>query len=113
MATRRETADYILEQLEPLNVRVHPMFGEFCLYCDEKPVAFICDETFYLEPTTASDGRGFTEAEAYSGSRPYRVLDGDIIEDSDEFRALVKATARVLPAPLPRRSRAGRLGGSR
>lgn len=103
MATRRETAEYILEQLEPLDVRIKSMFGEFCLYCDEKPVAFICDETLFLKPTAASDGLGLPEAPAYPGSKLYRVLDGDVIEDPAALRELIQATAVTLPQPKPKR----------
>jgi DNA transformation protein and related proteins len=107
MATRRETVEYLLEQLEPLNVRARQMFGEFCLYCDEKPVALICDETLFLKPTIASEGRGFKEAQAYPGSKLYRVLDGEVIENSDAFHSLVQATADALPS-RPKRTRTPR-----
>ncbi|MCJ7826972.1 MAG: TfoX/Sxy family protein [Demequinaceae bacterium] len=108
MATRRETIDYLLEQLEPLKVRARAMFGEYCLYCDGKVIALVCDETFFLKPTLASDDRGLREAEAYSGSKPYRVIEGDLIEDSDGLRVLVQATADALPAPKPKRPRTAR-----
>ena len=106
MSTRRETASYVLEQLEPLDVRVRPMFGEFCLYCDEKPVALICDDTVFLKPSAASDGLGLKEAEAYPGSKPYRIVGADMIHGSDAFRELVQATAEALPSPKPRKPRA-------
>lgn len=33
MATRKETVDYILDQLDPLRVRMRAMFGEYAMYC--------------------------------------------------------------------------------
>lgn len=39
MATRKGTSEFVLDQLDPLNVRVRAMFGEYALYCDEKTVA--------------------------------------------------------------------------
>ena len=44
MATRKETAAFILGQLgHPDRFSTKGMFGEFALYADGKPVAFICD----------------------------------------------------------------------
>jgi DNA transformation protein len=111
MATNPETVAYVLEQLEPLNVRARPMFGEFCVWCDEKVVALICDDTVYLKPTSTTDGQGLREANAYPGSRLFRVAGVDLVEDSDAFRALVQATADALPAPRPKKLRAPRISG--
>ncbi len=108
MSTRRETVQYILEQLEPLDVKARAMFGEFCLWCDEKPVALVCDETLFLKPTQASEGRGMDEAEAYRGSRLYRVVGVDLIEDPERLRTLIQATADALPMPKPKRPRTQR-----
>ena len=81
------------------------MFGEYCLWCDEKVVALICNERFFLKPTLVSDGLGLEETEAYPGSKSYRVVPSRIIDDSDGFRSLVKATADALPPPKPKSPR--------
>ena len=50
MATRKDTAAFILEQLGlPDRFSVKPMFGEFALYADGKPVAFICDDQLFVK----------------------------------------------------------------
>lgn len=113
MATKPETVAYVLEQLEPLDVRARPMFGEFCVWCNEKVVALICDDTVYLKPTAASDALGLREVEAYPGSRPFRIVRDNLIEDSDAFRALVQATADALPPPQPKKPRAPHISGGR
>jgi DNA transformation protein len=100
VGTRRETVDYVLEQLEPLSVRARAMFGEYGLYCDEKIVALICDDTVFLKPTTASDGLG--EAPAYPGAKPSRVVPDAVVDDAEAFRSLVAGTAALL-APKPGR----------
>ena len=51
MSTSKETVAFILDQLAPLPVRAKAMFGEYGLYCDEKIVALICDETLFVKPT--------------------------------------------------------------
>ncbi|WP_062518025.1 TfoX/Sxy family protein [Demequina gelatinilytica] len=103
MSTSRATVDHLLEQLEPLPVRARAMFGEHALYCDEKVVALICDDTVFLKPTAASDG--LAEGPPYPGAKPYRIADDAVIADAERFQALVRATADALPPPKPRRAR--------
>ena len=62
MATEKATVDFILDQLAPLPVRARAMFGEYGLYCYEKFVALICDDTLFVKPTAISD-RFFSEAD--------------------------------------------------
>ena len=57
MSTSKETVAFLLAQLEPLDMRARAMFGEYGVYCDEKFVALVCDDTFFLKPTHAADGR--------------------------------------------------------
>lgn len=96
MTTSKQTVAHILEQLEPLDVTSRAMFGEYCLYCDNKVVGLVCDDTMLLSPTAASDG--MEEAEAYPGSKMYRVVDADLLEDPQRLRDLVTATAALRPA---------------
>lgn len=103
MSTSKETIAYLLEQLEPLPVRARAMFGEYGLYCDEKIVALVCDDTVFLKPTPASDG--LAEGPAYPGAKDYRIADAELIEDGERFRAVVQATADALPAPAPKKPR--------
>ena len=58
MSTSKDTIAFILEQLEPLDVRARAMFGEYGLYCDDKVVAFVCDDTIFLKQSPASAGLG-------------------------------------------------------
>ena len=111
MSTNSATIVFLLEQLEPLDVAAKAMFGEYGLYCDGKIVALVCDDTLFLKPSAATDGRGLPEAPAYPGSKDYRVADGDLVEDSDRLRALVQATADALPAPRPKRPKRLKTGG--
>lgn len=100
MATSKDTVAYVLEQLEPLDVRARAMFGEYGFYCDNKIVGLICDDTVFIKPTAASDG--MPEAPPYPGAKEYRVADDAVLADSERFRALIQATADVLPAPKPK-----------
>ena len=107
MATSRETAREIEDALAPLNVRTRPMFGEYALYCDEKTVGFICDDTLFIKPTAISGEilSGCEQAQAYPGSKDYYVVDQERIDDGEWLRDVIQRTAEVLPAPKPKKRR--------
>lgn len=108
MSTRAETMEFLVDQLTALpGVRTRKMFGEYCLYYDEKPVAFVCDDELFVKPTDA--GRAYLgepdEAPAYPGSKMYFRVPGDRWEDRDWLAGLIDATAAALPAPKPKRAK--------
>ena len=105
MGTRAETMEFLADQLGGLpNIRYRKMFGEYGLYCDEKVVAFVCDDELFVKPTEA--GRSYIgepdEAPAYPGSKLYFRVSGDRWEDRDWLAGLIEATAAVLPLPKPK-----------
>lgn len=100
MSTKQETVDYILSQLEGLDVRARKMFGEYGLYCDEKVTAFICDDTLFVKilPENTQLATGIPKAPAYPGSKDYYAVPGDKLEDTDWLRQFIQTTARAVPA---------------
>ena len=112
MASKQSTVDYILEQVERAGpVSARRMFGEFCIYCDGKPVAFVCDDQLFVKPTeagTAYVARAGQVAEGfpYPGSKPYLLVEGDRWDDHQWMAGLVRTTAEALPAPAPKKPRA-------
>jgi TfoX/Sxy family transcriptional regulator of competence genes len=107
MSTSKETIAYILGQLEPLAVRSRAMFGEYGLYCDQKVVAFICDDTLFVKPTDVATEYLSAEhlAPAYPGSKDYYSVPKDKLEDTDWLHEFIQRTADVLPVPKPRKPR--------
>ncbi|QIM18113.1 TfoX/Sxy family protein [Leucobacter coleopterorum] len=106
MGTKTETMDFLVDQLSGLpNIRSKRMFGEYALYCDEKVVAFVCDDELFIKPTDA--GREYIgdpeEAPAYPGSKLYFRVSGDRWEDREWLTGLIDATAAVLPLPKPKK----------
>lgn len=102
MATAQSTMDYITDQLIRLgDIRTKKMFGEYAVYYDNKVVAFVCDDKFFLKPTEAGKKllRTPVEAPPYPGAKMYYLLGEEIIDDPEHFCALVRATADVLPLP--------------
>lgn len=98
---------HIVEQLEPLNVRIRAMFGEYALYCDEKVVALVCNDTVFLKPSPASAGLGIhlVPAPPYPGAKDYFIVGDAIIGDDAAFRRVILETAQALPVPKPKTPR--------
>jgi len=106
MATEQRTVDFITDQIARAgSIRSHKMFGEYAVYCDEKVVAFVCDDQLFIKPTDA--GRTFIgtpdEAPAYPGSKLYFLVSEDLWDDHEWLTALVRTTADALPLPKPKR----------
>lgn len=106
MSTREDTIEFLADQLSGLpGIRARKMFGEYCLYYDEKPVAFICDDELFVKPT--DEGRAYIgepeEAPAYPGSKMYYRVSGDRWEDRDWLSGLIDTTAAALPKPKPKK----------
>ena len=107
MSTRPETLAFLLDQLGDLpSLRTRRMFGEYCVYVGDKPVAFVCDDELFVKPT--AEGRAYIgepdEAPAYPGSKLYFRVSGDRWEDRDWLAGLIDLTAAALPAPKPKKS---------
>ncbi len=108
MGTSAETIAYLEDQIRELSgTRTRKMFGEYCLYLDEKPIAFICDDELFVKPTGA--GREFIgqpeEAPAYPGSSLYFRITQDLWEDQDWLVELLFLTGSELPPPKPKKPR--------
>jgi TfoX/Sxy family transcriptional regulator of competence genes len=101
MATEKATVDLILDQLVPLPVRARAMFGEYGVYCDEKFVALICDDTLFVKPTAISD-QFFTGADLappYPGAKDHYEVPAALLDDSEQLREVIAGTAELLPLP--------------
>jgi TfoX/Sxy family transcriptional regulator of competence genes len=107
MATEKETVAWILDQLAPLDVRSKAMFGEYALYCDEKVVAFICDDTLFVKPSpVANDFLDDSHlAPPYPGAKGYYAVPSDRVEEREWLQDFIERTAEVLPAPKPKKPR--------
>lgn len=103
MATTKDTIAHVLEQLEPLDVRARAMFGEYGLYCDERVVGFICDNTVFLKPSAATERLAL--GPCYPGSKDYAIVPDAVVDEGAPFRELVAATALVVPPKAARRAR--------
>ena len=110
MATDKAIVEFIIDQLAPLPVRAKAMFGEYALYCDEKVVALICDDTLFVKPTAIS-GEFLDEsalAPPYPRAKDHYAVPGDRLEDRQWLQAFIVRTAGVLPAAKKKASKSKR-----
>ncbi|WP_028601298.1 TfoX/Sxy family protein [Ottowia thiooxydans] len=108
MSTRPETLEFLFDQLGDLpGLRARRMFGEYCVYVDDKPVAFVCDDLLYVKPTDA--GQGIMNPPVwgsfYEKIKPHLLVTPDRWDERDWLRSLVMATAEALPRPKPKAPR--------
>lgn len=101
MATAPETIDDLLALLKPLGgATAKKMFGEYCIYLDDKPVALVCDDCLYVKVT--EPGRALAKAAAesppYPGAKPHLEYPIDSWGNGRHLCELLRATHAALPA---------------
>ena len=96
-----DLVEYIVEQASQAGeVSAKKMFGDYCLYCDGKPVGLICDNYLYLKPLKQLESLLHDEDKQmkspYEGAKPHYVVTD--VDDRDYISMLVKTIADFLPA---------------
>lgn len=104
MATQQSFVDYVAEQsrLEQ-RLSFKKLFGEYAVYLDGKVVAFACDNSLFIKPAaeTARLTAELPQRPPYPGAKDYPVAD-QLLDEPDELRMLLLATAAVMPLPKPK-----------
>jgi DNA transformation protein len=102
----RQAAEDLVDALLPLEARVRPMFGGYCVYIDGKVVGLVCDGRIFVKPSNEDALlNGYADpASAYSGAKPSWRLPLDSLRDNPEHVIeIFRATARALPTKPPRK----------
>ncbi|MCI8474139.1 MAG: hypothetical protein HFF07_02230 [Oscillospiraceae bacterium] len=103
MASSPEFVEYLCEQLEGLgSIRSRKMFGEYMIYCNDKPVLIICDDRAMVKmlPNLEALLKEHPIVPPYEGAKPHYVLDPD---DRETLRQAVRLAEAVTPLPKKRR----------
>ena len=100
MSTEQSFVDYIVEQTSLAgNVYARKMFGGYVLYCDDKVVGLITDNTLYIKITDEGKtflGNNYQEGNAYDGAKTSMVIIDILISDRIWLTELVRITAANL-----------------
>lgn len=99
MACSQEYIDFVCGQLKGVGViRTRKMFGDWCIYVDEKPVILACDEQCYVKKHAAL-AEMMQDAQSgypYDGAKEHYLLD---IEHREKAKEVVCKLVEVLPYP--------------
>ena len=110
MGTDTSFIDYVSEQAR-LGSRLtsKKMFGEYALYLDGKVVAFVCDNSVFIKPSSAVTrlAPGLPLGPPYPGAKDYAVAD-ELLDDPELLRQLIEETAALMPPPKPKKPAAPR-----
>ncbi len=111
MASDPNFMNYCVDQIAAAGeVRYRRMFGEYAVYCNERVVALVCDNQFFLKPTPSARKLldQVTEAPPYPGAKAYWLL-ADQLDDRELMVQLVRLTADELPLPKPKKPRSAKV----
>ncbi|GHV59989.1 competence protein TfoX [Campylobacterota bacterium] len=102
MPSTIDFVEFVKEQLGRTGHITHKkMFGEYMIYCNEKPVILICDNTAFIKqldcvkPYLQNAEAGFP----YDGAKEYYIAD---IDNGELLQTIVKELEKVVPIPKKR-----------
>ena len=99
MACTSDFIEFVCSQLEGAGmVRARKMFGDYCIYVDEKPIILACDNIVYIKKHDAI-AELMKDAECgfpYDGAKEHYILD---IDHSSEARRVVSLLETVTDYP--------------
>ncbi len=113
MPTQQATVDLLLKKLADAgSLTARKMFGEYCLYLNEKPVALVCDDVLFVKITEG--GRAIAgaanEGSPYPGAKAHFMLDAQAWSRAKLLVRLIQVTFEELPAPKPKKPRRPKSG---
>lgn len=106
MASNPDLVQYIVDQCSGVGeVTARKMFGDYTLYCQQKPFGLVSDNGLYIKPTDAV--RSMLRVEdmrpPYEGAKPYFYIED--VDDRDYLSSLVAATVAALPQPKQKKKK--------
>lgn len=103
MACTADYIEFVCTQLEGLgNIKAKKMFGDWCIYVDEKPIILACDNQCYVKmlPAMAELMKDVMTGCPYPGAKEHYILD---IEHRDEAFKVMKTLMPLIPYPKKKR----------
>ena len=107
MATSVDFIEFVMEQFErlPYEFYYKKMFGEYCVYANDKPILLVCDSTVYAKmlPCFENIMEEVRTGHPYNGAKLHYMLD---IEDSDLIEKIIPMLEQNATLPKPRKPKA-------
>lgn len=106
MASSKEFVEYVCDQISGAgNIRYRMMMGDYCIYCDEKVIGLICDNTFFLKITKEAESilSNCHKGPAYEGAKLSYIIEN--LEDREFLTKIVALTCKNLPMPKPKKKK--------
>lgn len=104
MACTAEYIQFVCTQIEGAGaVRARKMFGDWCIYVDEKPVVLACDNICYvrIHPVIANLMADACRGIPYEGAREHYILD---VDHRSEAVEVIRTLLPVIPYPKKNKS---------
>lgn len=108
MSTRAETIAALQDALAPAGpMSVRAMFGEYAVYMDGRVVALVCDDALFVKPVPGARAAlpDAMMAPPYPGAKPH-ILADMALDDPDPVVDALRAAAREVPLPKPKKGKA-------
>ena len=104
MASSKDFMVFVYDQVATVSddITYRKMFGDYMLFCNQRPVLLICDDTVYVKqlPETLNLFNQYgiipDSGIPFNGARPHYILD---IEQADLSIDMVRLLAKILPIP--------------
>lgn len=105
MASSAEFIEFVCSQLKDAGfIRTRKMFGDYCIYVNEKPMLLVCDEIVYIKKHEVLKEL-MNKAETgfpYPGSREHYILD---IEHASEAVRVVRTLCPYVDFPKQKKKK--------
>ena len=105
MASSLGFVEFVMGQIEGVGALRHrKMFGEYCVYVNEKPIVLVCDDRVYvaMAPELKDIMAGAEKGFPYAGAKERYVLD---VDDRELMREAVGILDAVTPVPRKKRTK--------
>lgn len=103
MATSAQYAAFVCEQVQRFGpIRSRKMFGEYMVYCDERPILLVCDDMVFIKkwPSLEPLMAGAERALPYEGTKEHYILD---VENAELLDAVIPLLTELTPLPKKRK----------
>jgi TfoX/Sxy family transcriptional regulator of competence genes len=91
--------EYVIEQIDGVGVvTAKKMFGEYCVYVNDLPIIWVCDNTVFVKKLDIV-GELLSEIKVgypYPGAKEFYILD---VDNADEMKSIALALVKVTPMP--------------